>query len=107
MSLGTWLAMDRREAPSQDRVVALLSERPGLYRSEIQAGLGLSYARIVDLLARLERMGVVVATYESGAGTGCRGGFRYRLGGYVPPPPYRRCCVLSSFARALVQKQTE
>lgn len=106
MSLQSWLDMDRREAPSQDRVVALLSERPGLYRADLERGLGLSYARVVDLLNRLEAMGVVVATYESGQGTGLRGGFRYRLGGAMSPSPPVEAPVgtLSGRARAPSKK---
>ena len=48
-----------------------------------------------DLLARLERMGVVEGYYQPGTGTGHRGGLRYQLkGGAMSPCALETSCDL-------------
>jgi hypothetical protein len=71
-ALTAWLAMDRREAPAQDRIVAALAHVPGLNRYQLGIELGMSYVRVAQLVKNLEDRQVVRAEYQSGVGTGGR-----------------------------------
>jgi len=71
-----------RDRPAMDRLVVTLDEHAeGLTRDELRRELGLTYAGVVDLVARAERSGWVVA--EPRRRAGLRSVLVYRA--QVPP----------------------
>lgn len=110
MTLTEYLdATSKRRSPGQDRLIALLSETPGLDRAAITRELRLTYTAVVDLCARAERAGWVVSAWHAGR-AGRRSTLRYRLADAVPgskstpPPPGIPRALASSDARAPVGK---